>query len=317
MGYKLAGWDVVGFVEIDPKMAACYSANMPGTVPHVMPIDKFTESLKGGISDDLRDLDLLDGSPPCSTFSMAGKRDKVWGKAKKFREGQATQVLDSLPFDMIELAAALRPKVVVMENVEGLVRGNAKGFARMIVERLGSAGYTVQVFVLDASRMGVPQNRRRAFFIGRRDDMALGKLALSFDEPITTASQAIDGVPHDGKAFNIGLMRSQWGKTMPGDSFVKQDPRGYHFNWYKQAPNVPFRTITATNLGFHWCEPRHFSEAEIGRAQTFPDDYKYEGVTADYACGMSVPPRMMQRLSLRLAEWIKGGACPPPSTKGC
>lgn len=87
MGYKLAGWTVAGFVEIDPKMAACYQTNMPGTPAHIMPIDKFTESLKAGIPDDLRDLDLLDGSPPCSTFSMAGKRDKVWGKAKEVPRG--------------------------------------------------------------------------------------------------------------------------------------------------------------------------------------------------------------------------------------
>jgi DNA (cytosine-5)-methyltransferase 1 len=48
-------------------------------------------------------LDILDGSPPCSSFSMAGNREKDWGKEKKFREGQAEQVLDNLFFDFIDL----------------------------------------------------------------------------------------------------------------------------------------------------------------------------------------------------------------------
>jgi DNA (cytosine-5)-methyltransferase 1 len=53
-------------------------------------------------SKELFDIDILDGSPPCSSFSMSGSREKAWGKNKKFREGQANQVLDDLFFHFIQ-----------------------------------------------------------------------------------------------------------------------------------------------------------------------------------------------------------------------
>lgn len=75
---------------------------------------------------ELYNLDILDGSPPCSTFSLAGEREKNWGKSKKFREGQAYQVLDDLFFEFIKLAEKLKPKIIVAENVKGILMGNAK-----------------------------------------------------------------------------------------------------------------------------------------------------------------------------------------------
>ena len=68
--------------------------------------------------EELYHLDILDGSPPCSTFSMAGQREENWGKNKKFREGQASQILDDLFFEFIDLAAILKPKIVIAENVK-------------------------------------------------------------------------------------------------------------------------------------------------------------------------------------------------------
>lgn len=74
----------------------------------------------------------MDGSPPCSTFSLSGNREKDWGKEKVFREGQTAQVLDTLFFDFIALAKALQPKVVIAENVKGLLMGNAIDYVRRI-----------------------------------------------------------------------------------------------------------------------------------------------------------------------------------------
>lgn len=85
---------------------------------------------------ELYNLDILDGSPPCSTFSMAGQREENWGKNKKFREGQTSQVLDDLFFEFIDLAKILKPKIVIAENVKGLVMGNAKGYVNMIVKKI-------------------------------------------------------------------------------------------------------------------------------------------------------------------------------------
>ncbi|MFK5284292.1 DNA cytosine methyltransferase, partial [Lacticaseibacillus paracasei] len=73
---------------------------------------------------------MLDGSPPCSSFSMAGNREKDWGKTKVFREGQSNQVLDDLVFVYIETIKRLQPKVALLENVKGLISGNAKAYVK-------------------------------------------------------------------------------------------------------------------------------------------------------------------------------------------
>ena len=123
MGYKLAGFDVLGCNEIDPKMMEVYIENHKPKYSYLEGIQTFKK--RKDLPKELYDLDILDGSPPCSSFSIAGNRDEDWGKEKKFREGQAEQVLDTLFFDFIDLAKELQPKVVVAENVKGLLMGNA------------------------------------------------------------------------------------------------------------------------------------------------------------------------------------------------
>src|SRR5574343_474010 len=105
MGYKLAGFDVIGFNEIDPKMADCYIANHNPKYAFVEPIQTFKD--RTDLPPQLYQLDILDGSPPCSSFSITGNREKDWGKEKKFREGQSLQVLGTLFFDFIDFAKEL------------------------------------------------------------------------------------------------------------------------------------------------------------------------------------------------------------------
>ena len=124
MGYKLAGFNVLGCNEIDPKMIESYVANHKPKYAFLEPIQTF--KLRDDLPEDLFNLDILDGSPPCSSFSMSGSREKDWGKEKKFSEGQSLQVLDTLFYDFIDLAEKLQPKVVVAENVTGILKGNAQ-----------------------------------------------------------------------------------------------------------------------------------------------------------------------------------------------
>ena len=127
------------------------------------------------------DIDILDGSPPCSSFSIAGDREKTWGKKKHFREGQAKQILDDLFFEFLNVAERLNPKIIVAENVKGIVAGNAKGYMNLIIKHLNKLNYEVQIFLLNSALMGVPQKRERVFIIGRRKDLNLPKLKLNFN----------------------------------------------------------------------------------------------------------------------------------------
>ena len=115
MGYKLAGFDVIGCNEIDPKMMEVYKKNHNPKYSYLEPIQEFKN--RKDLPKELYNLDILDGSPPCSSFSMAGVRERDWGVERKFREGKDNQVLDTLFFDFIDLAEKLQPKVVIVDRI--------------------------------------------------------------------------------------------------------------------------------------------------------------------------------------------------------
>ncbi len=224
MGYKLAGFDVLGCNEIDPKMMGAYIANHNPKYSFLEPIQTFKE--RNDLPQELYELDILDGSPPCSSFSMAGNREKDWGKEKKFREGQAKQILDTLFFDFIDLAKKLQPKIVIAENVKGLLFGSAKSYVKRIYESFDLAGYYVQHFLLDASKMGVPQRRERVFFIALRKDLAESYpfLDLQFnEEPINFEKCTIDfwDLDFDKNCIDKYAISKEWYNLKEGESSKK------------------------------------------------------------------------------------------------
>lgn len=176
LGYKLAGCDVIAANDIDPEMAYHYKLNLNPKHYFLCPIKDLP---KKELPQELYALDILDGSPPCSNFSMAGNREKDWGKDKHFREGQSKQVLDDLFFDWLDLVEHLKPKVAIAENVKGLIQGNAKGYVKLIMARFKVIGYNAQLFLVNATDCGVPQKRERVFFIALRDDIVKPKLVLA------------------------------------------------------------------------------------------------------------------------------------------
>lgn len=225
MGYKLAGFDVIGCNEIDHRMMFTYCKNHNPRFPFLEPIQTFKD--KQDLPPELFNLDILDGSPPCSTFSMAGSREEAWGKMKKFREGQAEQVLDTLFFDFIQLAKRLQPKVVVAENVKGLLLGSAKEYMTNIYRGFDDAGYYVNHYLLDAQTMGVPQRRQRVFFVCLRKDLVgfvpceqtlfetLPRLNMNFNEAVIPFKDVADGM---GDGVDSPKMRKCWELRMDGDS---------------------------------------------------------------------------------------------------
>lgn len=307
MGYKLSGYEVLGGVEIDPEMMKVYKLNHNPKYSYLMGVQDFNQIPDSELPKELFNLDILDGSPPCSSFSMAGSREKAWGKEKQFREGQSKQVLDDLFFHFIDTAKKLNPKVVVAENVKGLVIGKAKGYVKQIFKKFDEAGYDVQLFLLNAAFMGVPQKRERTFFIARRKDLKLSKLELNFDEPTISVKKAFEGIKHIEPKDQTPLAISLWEKLKPGESFSKAHPKGSWFNRIKINPNQPCSTVTghADSDLYHWENPRHLSKQETLRLQTFPDDYNFMKFKVGYFCGMSVPPFMMQRISNQIAhQWF-------------
>lgn len=297
MGYKLAGYEVLGGVEIDPKMMEIYRANHNPKHSYLMGVSDFNKIPNEDLPAELFSLDILDGSPPCSSFSMAGSREKKWGKASKFREGQSVQVLDDLFFQFIDVAAKLKPKVVVAENVKGLIAGKARGYVKEIFAEFRRAGYSCQLFLLNASAMGVPQRRERVFFVANRGK----KLKLDFKEPVIPIIEVFKDCSTKGAKPLSESTKKLWDSCNIGDDLSTVHPNKSRWNWKKLSPNFPSNTITSNqDILLHWNEPRSISNSEMTRIQTFPDDFDFLNESCGYICGMSVPPYMMQRLALEI-----------------
>lgn len=195
-GYKLAGYDVVACNEIDPKVMKMYLKNHDVKYAFNCDIRELITNINMGghiMKEELHNLDILDASFPCSVFSIAGDRQKAWGKEKVFREGQKAQRLDDLAFYSIDLAKELKPKVVVFENVQGLLQGEAIEYVKEIYRQMNDAGYILQHWLLNARNMGVPQNRPRVFFIGLRKDLC---------EPFMVQKDLFERVPKIDMDFN-------------------------------------------------------------------------------------------------------------------
>lgn len=311
MGYKLAGFDVIGGIEIDSDMIKLYRKNHQPKerLSFNMPIQDFQEMDTAILRRDcpeLFDLDVLDGSPPCSSFSMSGLRENGWNKKKMFREGQTKQVLDDLFFYFINVAKMLKPKMVVAENVKGLIIKNARGYVKQIFKAFDDAGYDTQLFLLNASTMGVPQARERVFFIARRKDLVCKQINMSFNEPIISVSMAISGAGGERKQISSAFAY-WWKRTPPGKPFSYAHPNKSFFNSFKLHPGKPANTVTSTNASIQslWDKPETLSSKELLRIQSFPDDYDFLDQKTKYVCGMSVPPLMMQRVATEVAKALQ------------
>lgn len=316
MGYKLAGFDVLGCNEIDPKMIAAYIENHKPKYAFLEPIQTFKD--RDDLPAELYDLDILDGSPPCSSFSMAGSRESGWGQEKKFREGQAKQVLDNLFFDFIDLAKKLQPKVVIAENVKGLLLGNAIDYVRNIYREFDKAGYYCQHWLLDASTMGVPQRRERVFFVAFRKDLAgpfleqvdlfniQPKLKLEFKEPLIPFKEVRE---HEVKDSEIReTVASLWRLCKPGDSFSTVHPKEHYFGETKMHPDKVACTIIANQSSsslWDYEYLRTVTELEMCRIGTYPTDYNWVTNKPKYLIGMSVPPVMVAQIATEIYnQWL-------------
>lgn len=293
MGYKLAGFNHLGGVEIDPPIADVYKTNHHPKYLFNEDIREFNK--RTDLPHELYELDILDGSPPCSTFSMAGSREKAWGKEKVFREGQAKQRLDDLVFVYCDTIIKLQPKVFILENVKGIIQGNAKVYSKAIVQKMQKAGYTVQVFCLNAASMGVPQKRERVFFIGFKNELKFQKLKLYFDESL---------IPFKNISENI----KECNLTEKYIEYWKQAKQGESVGMFKALKKLNENDVSFTITSgdsYHPTQIRTLSKNEYCKIGSYPLDYNFKLIDPKYLIGMSVPPVMTAQISHQIyLQWL-------------
>jgi DNA (cytosine-5)-methyltransferase 1 len=190
-GYRLAGGEILAINEFIEAAQDAYERNYPTTHIFREDVRKLTgEMILNQVGLKVGELDILDGSPPCASFSMAGKREKGWGIEKKYSDKK--QRVDDLFFEFARILKEVQPKVFIAENVKGITMGvasNLLGSSQFdlfgddedtIYHTLANCGYNVRYKVLNAKNFGVPQSRERTIFIGVRKDI---KKEITYPKP--------------------------------------------------------------------------------------------------------------------------------------
>jgi DNA (cytosine-5)-methyltransferase 1 len=230
LGFEMAGFEVVWASEFVPEARDTYALNHPD-VP-INPSDIRSVRAADILAEaglDVGEVDVMEGSPPCSSFSMAGKREKHWGQATSYSETE--QRTDDLFFEFARLVEGVQPKVFVAENVAGLVQGTAKGYFKDILRRLKACGYQVEAKVLDAKWLGVPQSRRRLIFVGVRDDLGARP---AFPKPFPYQYSIRDACPW---ITNGGYRKARFGAV---------ETAGVSVDWDSDEAS---QVVTATGIG--------------------------------------------------------------------
>lgn len=311
LGFKKAGFDVIWANEYDKEIWETYEKNHKDTV-----LDK--RSIVDIPSYEVPDCDGIIGGPPCQSWSEAGSKRGIADK-----RGQ-------LFYEFMRILADKKPKFFLAENVSGMQLPAHKEALANIKQMFNDIGYDLTFQMLNVADFGVPQDRKRVFFIGYRKDLGL---KFQFPKPTTlenkiTLEKAIsdlkdsvlpakEGNYTNGKnckvenheymigGFSSMFMSRNRVRTWDEVSYTIQ-AGGRHAPIHPQAPKMRFieQNIREFVKGKEHLY-RRLSVRECARIQTFPDNFifHYISVVAGYKMiGNAVPVRMAKVLGQKIFQ---------------
>jgi DNA (cytosine-5)-methyltransferase 1 len=311
LGFENAGFDVIWANEYDKEIWETFEKNHKNTV-----LDR--RSIVDIPSDEVPDCDGIIGGPPCQSWSEAGSKRGITDK-----RGQ-------LFYEFMRILADKKPKFFLAENVSGMLLSTHKEALLNIKEMFTEIGYNLSFELLNVSDYGVPQDRKRVFFIGYRKDLGM---KFDFPKPTTitkkvtlqdviadlknTALPAKEGNYTNGEkckvanheymigGFSSIFMSRNRVRSWDDVSFTIQ-AGGRHAPLHPQAPKMKFieqnvREFVKGKESLY----RRLSVRECARIQTFPDDFifHYRSVVAGYKMiGNAVPVKMAEILGKKILE---------------
>ena len=311
LGLEQAGFDGLAYVEINGDACETLRRNRPEW-----------NVIEGDVHEiDFRQydgqVDLVSGGFPCQAFSMAGKR-------LGFGDIRGT-----LFAEIIRCANETHPKMLLMENVKGLLSHDGGRTFETIRHEVEKAGYTLQWKILNASYHGVGQARERIVMIGIRDDLA-DKIAFEYPKPDdkqTTLRDALDRVPDSPGASYSERKAKVLDLVPPGGCWVDlpQDiareymkssydsPGGKRGMARRLSWDRPCLTLTTSpsqkqTERCHPDETRPLTVREYARVQSFPDDWEFAGgIGSQYRqIGNAVPVEMARRIGVQIIKALDG-----------
>jgi DNA (cytosine-5)-methyltransferase 1 len=303
LGYSMAGYRDVLAVEWDGYTAECFRQNLPDVPVYEGDISalsiKEALAIAGLVPGEL---DVLDGSPPCQGFSTGGKR-------------QLADPRNDLFTEYVRLLQGLKPKVLVMENVSGLVKGRMRLVFAEIMRQFKASGYVVSTRLMNACYFGVPQSRQRLIFVGVRNDLGITPSHPRAQRWPITVREAVTGVEHQPVPGLTPKYRELAPKVKPGLCAADVDAGKGFQNLVRLKWDTPSPTLTRMNPGngrgtpLHPTEHRSLSVPEAKRLCSFPDEYQLpEGSFQSRwgVLGNAVPPLFMRAIACHIRHEILG-----------
>lgn len=303
LGYQMAGFHELLAVEWNQNAVDTFRLNFPDVPVYHGDIAKLTgEECMRLAGIEKGQLDVLDGSPPCQGFSTAGKR--------KFNDPR-----NSLFKEYARLLSELYPKVFVMENVTGMIKGYMKQAYLQIIKTLRECGYKAKGGVLNAMYFNVPQSRERVIIIGVREDLGIEPSHPKPQGGAMSVRKAIGHLPKGVQGKHEPQIIEAWHKAKPNQSLRKACSYVGSFQSVRLDPDRPSPTQIKAHLNWHYEVPRKLTVQEAGCIQSFPDTFKFAGSKgqAKERIGNSVPPNLMKAIAEHIKVNILEAANDPPS----
>ena len=325
-GFSNAGYEVLLGIDHWNDALTTFSHNHPGT--HTLQAD-----LQALAPEDvsqqfnISDIDVIVGGPPCQGFSIAGKRIIDDARNKLYKS-------------FVRFVEYFSPNAFVMENVPNILSIGNGAVKEEIFSDFKRLGYTVQCKVLCAADYGVPQNRRRAFFVGLKNkdfvfpaptvnfpvtckdalsDLPETTLAdgSEYPTPAMTAYQQLMRKASSGVYNHLATVHTEQTKRIismvpDGGNYLDlpielQGTRKVHIAWTRFRSDRPSYTIdTGHNHHFHYEYNRVPTARESARLQSFPDDYVFmcNKTSQLKQIGNAVPPLLALAVATQLRSFL-------------
>ncbi len=306
LGYSMAGFRELLANEWDDNAVATFKLNFPDVPVIQGDIAKLTvEQVLEITGLQPGELDVFDGSPPCQGFSTAGKRIIDDPRNQLFRE-------------YVRLLRGLQPKVFVMENVSGMVKGKMKLIFADILRELKASGYRVSARLLNAMYFNVPQSRQRLIFIGVRDDLGVEPSHPKAESsPFTFRDACFDLKGNNPEDRMLGQLLQKVAKVQPDKwemdrakyGAIKGNIAGAigtkWAGWNRVCMTIIKSEIAMCGT-IHPDRERYISIPEAKRIFSFPDQFQFLGdrEQAIMRMGNSVPPLFMRSIARHIRSEI-------------
>ncbi len=314
-GLEMAGHRCILGVDFEPHAIKSFELNHPQATGLCMDISKLTRAeLKKHI--DLTKIDMVVGGPPCQGFSTVGR-------------GEVTDTRNKLFMEFVRIVKLVSPKVILFENVTGILAKKNAAILNKIFKNFEKLGYHMDAQVLSADDFGVPSHRRRTIIMGVKGSVPLFP-AINQKKKNKTVKDALKNLKApNGKIYNHDISLAQIKNSLDrrrlshipegrGIRYEKDEkeflPKALRFGidwneisegrfrqtrlqrlpWLQAAPTI----LTSRTSYYHPHEDRYLTCREAAACQSFPNDFIFEGSqTAIFRqIGNAVPPLLAKAI---------------------